>query len=379
MILYGKVLCVIDHFGSGGAQRQMVELACGLQRRGHQVQAFLYYPDQTFFRHRLDESGIIVHAMSKGRGFSLNVLASLRRLIDSERFDAVVSFLDRPNVYAELAWWWSSVRPRLVVSERSHHRHDATTPGARLRRQLHRCAHAVVANSRTHAQWLEAQPALAGHAHCIYNGLDLSRFGSAPNVPKRARDLQLLAIGRIGAEKNALTLVQALALHHDRHGWVPQLDWVGRRDESPSGQRYWQQLEAALHACQPVADRWRWLGERDDVPALLASHHALVHASFYEGLPNVVCEALASARPVIASAVCDHPLLVQPPSRGRLFDPADAGSLLAALESLHGLDEATWTAMGRAARAFAAEALAADRMVREYESLMGLGNGRVEP
>ncbi len=374
----GKVLCVIDHFGSGGAQRQMVELACGLQRRGHRVHAFVYYPEETFFRQRLDAAGITVHAVAKGRGFSLKVLASLRSLIDAGRFDGVVSFLDRPNLYAELASRLSFTKPRLVVSERSHHQHDATAPGARWRRWLHRWAHAVVANSWTHARWLRGQPGLASRVHCIYNGLDIGSFGSAPSVPDHPRNLRLLAIGRIGPEKNALTVVQALARHQSRHGWAPRLDWVGRRDESRAGQAYWLQVEAALRACPPLADRWRWLGERSDIPALLSSHHALVHASFYEGLPNVICEALASARPVIASAVCDHPLLIEAPLRGRLFDPTDADSLLAALQSLHELGPAEWASMSHAARSYATAVLSADRMVREYESLLGLGNDRAE-
>jgi len=37
-----KVLLVIDHLGLGGAQRQIVELACGLARRRHTVALFNY-------------------------------------------------------------------------------------------------------------------------------------------------------------------------------------------------------------------------------------------------------------------------------------------------------------------------------------------------
>ena len=51
-----KVLLIIDHFGAGGAQRQMVELACGLQRRGHAVEMFVYFPRYDFFARALTNS-----------------------------------------------------------------------------------------------------------------------------------------------------------------------------------------------------------------------------------------------------------------------------------------------------------------------------------
>src|SRR5690606_21739605 len=90
------------------------------------------------------------------------------------------------------------------------------------------------------------------------------------------------------------------------------------------------EVDAAL-AAEGVADRWRWLGRREDVPELMRAHDALVHPAFFEGLPNAVCEALASGLPVLASRVCDHPRLVGE-DRGLLFDPGSPEDIAAALE-----------------------------------------------
>lgn len=369
----GKVLCVIDHFGSGGAQRQLVELACGLQYRGHDVQVFVYFPQYDFLRGRLDAVGIPVHPFSKGQGFSLGVIRALARFLHAGRFDAVVSFLDRPNLYAELATRLAGSKTRLVVSERSHRQHDGNRHAAALRRVLHVFADAVVANSHTHAQWLRTRPFLAEKVHCVYNGVDLSLFTNAnPSAPASPKDVRLLAIGRVGPEKNALTVFHALKMHHERYGWTPTLSWVGRRDETNVGLAYGRQIDEALAAYPPVAKAWHWLGERQDVPQLLAQHHALLHASLYEGLPNAVCEAFAAARPVLASAVCDHPRLVEAPARGWLFNPTDPASLLAAIEAMHRVVSWRWLTMGEAARTFAYEALSATRMVQQFEMLLGL-------
>ena len=60
-----KILLVIDHFGSGGAQRQMVYLAGGLHDRGHDVEFFVYHPHHDFFRSAVDERRIVVHEVDR--------------------------------------------------------------------------------------------------------------------------------------------------------------------------------------------------------------------------------------------------------------------------------------------------------------------------
>ena len=365
-----KLLCVIDHFGSGGAQRQLVELACGMAARGHTVSAFVYFPAYDFFRAKLDSHGVEVHSVSKGRGFSTDVVRALAQLMRRERFDAVVSFLDRPNTYAELAHLLEGKGSTLLVSERSSHLHDRRRVLAWAKRLLHARAHAVVANNQTHAQWLRRHVWLNRKVHCIYNGVDLDAFNASPNLPPTPCALRLLAVGRVGPEKNVLCLIEALAEHQQRHGWLPQLSWAGRRDDSAAGLAYGRSVDAALQRHPAVATAWHWLGERSDVPALLASHHALVHASFYEGLPNVVCEAMAAGRPVLLSAVCDHPRLVTPAERGFLFDPHDSRSLLAAIESLATQPLSAWTSMAQATRSYAERELGTSTMVARYEALI---------
>lgn len=365
-----KMLCVIDHFGAGGAQRQMAELALGLKLRGHEVHVFIYYPKLRFFLPRLETAGVIVHAIEKGPGFSLRVLRALIAVIRRERFDAIVSFLDRPNVYAELATLLSGSGSRLLVSERSSHRHDRSRVGSLMKRVLHGVAKVVVVNSLSHRDWLSRYAWLRSRLACVYNGMDLDKFKAGDSAPALPQDLRLIAIGRVGPEKNTLLLVEALRRHGQKFGWIPQLTWVGRDDESPEGAAYRQAVDRALENAADVAKRWVWLGERRDVPELLAQHHALVHPALYEGLPNVVCEALASGRPVLASAVGDNAQLVSHGERGFVFEPTDVQGLLAAIEALHGLTTPQWTTMGRAARRYAEETLSAARMVARFESLM---------
>ena len=365
-----KILLVIDHFGSGGAHRQIVELACGLSRRGHAVEMFVYFPQYRFFRERLDAQRIPVHAEPKSEVGSLRVIARLAGLMRNGGFDVTVSFLSTANVYAELAGL-AAPRIRLVVSERSSFCDDKSAFGAVLRRLLHLLADRVVANSETQARWLLSRPWLRSRVSCIPNGVNLEEFQPAEPARESAGVLRLLGVGRVGPEKNLQNLIVALARFEKKFGHLPEVTWVGLRDVSRSGQRYCEQLDALLARLPTVQRRWQWLGLQSDIPGLLREHDALVHPSLYEGSPNAVCEALAAGKPVLASAVCDHPLLVADGKRGFLFDPRDPDSIVTAIAKFAELGADGRRALGRQARAYAEAELSIDKMVGRYEALFG--------
>ncbi len=362
-----KVLLMIDHFGPGGAQRQIVELACGMKRRGHEVEMFIYFPEHDFFRPLLDEHRIIVHQYAKGMGFSLGVLAKVIELVRSRRFDVVVSYLTSANIYAELAMLLAG-SSKLVISERTSHHDDKSPARAYLRRVMHAVSDKVVANSRTHCDWLKRKWWLRKKTTYIYNGLNLQRFCPEPGVALSA-DLHLIGIGRIGPEKNILNLIAALGILQTQSGDSPQVSWAGPRDDSKHGRRYCRQIDEALEALPEIRRRWHWLGVQANIPALLRRHHALIHPSLYEGLPNVVCEALATGVPVLASDVCDHSLLVAEDVRGFLFDPESPQSIAVAIARFKGLSVNDRARFSHNAREYAEANLSIEKMVTSYENL----------
>lgn len=363
-----RVLLVIDQFGPGGAQRQIVELACGLQRRGHGVEVFVYFPWRDFFRPRLDAQQVLVHEYAKGAGFSPEVVRRLAALIRSRKIDVLVSYLSSPNIYAELA---KLVAPRvkLVVSERTSYHDDKSRVSAFLRRAMHGIADHVVANSESQCEWLKRKWWLKHKVSCIYNGLYLGAPAAERPGPAGADDLRLVAVGRVGPEKNALNLIRGLVSFHRQHGFVPQVTWIGERDGGSAGRIYCERVDELLEASPQVRDHWRWLGEEPNIPGLLAQFHALIHPSLYEGLPNVVCESLAAGMPVLVSNVCDHPRLVAEGKRGFLFDPADPDSIAAAIKRLMDLGTDDWRSFSRDARRYAEENLDVERMITAYETL----------
>lgn len=376
-----KILCVIDHLGSGGAQRQLVGLACEMQRRGHEVQLFLYYPEYDFFRSRIDAASIVVHEAPKRRIGSIGVIRELVRVLRRTRPDGVIAFLATPAAYAIAARLASGARPRLLVSERSNHLAEQVSVGQRLRglvmRMLYLGCDAVVANSQTQATWLRTWHFwLRSRVHYISNGLASNSFREPCRNdrgcgPRSTVDrLRLLAIGRIGPEKNPLGLVQALQWVRRQGHPAPEVSWVGPEDASPAGRRLKAELAALIDAESELAKHWHWLGRRQDIQDLLQCHDALIHPAFYEGFPNAVCEAFAAGCPVLVSAVCDHPAIVAHGERGLLFDPADPAAIGAAIVRFAHMPFEQRQAMAKRAWDFASAELTEERLGERYEALL---------
>jgi glycosyltransferase involved in cell wall biosynthesis len=179
-----KLLFVIDNLSTGGAQRQLINLATGLNRRNHQIDIFCYAPGDILAQ-PLYEAGIPVHWHFKRNRYSPDVIIALRRLIIKERYDIVLSFLTTPNFYAIVSGHLLNTHHiPVIVSERFY---DLPKGGSKLERfvrQFYRLAAQVVVNSH-HQRINLAQKYswLQSRLSTIFNGYDLEVFKPAVSEP----------------------------------------------------------------------------------------------------------------------------------------------------------------------------------------------------
>ena len=179
--------------------------------------------------------------------------------------------------------------------------------------------------------------------HLVPHGVDLQRF--VPNVIARERTVRLLAVGRLVEKKGFSVLVAAMATLDDRF----TLRIVGDGPERRSLETEIAELGLAsrVHLCGPATHH--------DLPGEYARADIVVAPSIVDrdgdrdGLPNVVLEALASGRPVVASAVGAVASAVRDGHTGLLVPPGDAASLRSALRML-GNDVLFRAALARAGR-----------------------------
>jgi glycosyltransferase involved in cell wall biosynthesis len=159
----------------------------------------------------------------------------------------------------------------------------------------------------------------------------------------RRRRLRLVSVGRLQAPKDAVTLVGALAaLHGDPFEAVLVGDGPDRAAVEEEVRRY---------GLEPVVEV---LGERNDVPELLAEADVFVLSSRSEGLPISILEAMAAGLPVVASDVGGVPEVVAEGETGLLVPPGDPQRLAEALGRLLG-DPALRGRLGQAGRIRVAE------------------------
>jgi glycosyltransferase involved in cell wall biosynthesis len=116
-----------------------------------------------------------------------------------------------------------------------------------------------------------------------------------------------------------------------------------------------------------LANRFHFLGKRGDVPAILAHIDVSVLCSTSEGLSNVIMEAMAVGKPVVATRVGGNPELVQNGLTGLVVPPADSSALAEAIGVLLD-DPACAGAMGAAARQVAEERFTVRAMVEAHEN-----------
>jgi glycosyltransferase involved in cell wall biosynthesis len=174
-----------------------------------------------------------------------------------------------------------------------------------------RHAAAVIATTRELAARASR---LARRVELIPNGVDTARFRPADGPPSDARK-RILYVGRLSAEKNLSTVVAAAGLLGE--GVTAVLVGSG-----PLREELREQAQAAGVAVElpGVVDQHR-------LPAVYAAADVFVLASFTEGHPKVLLEAMASGVPCVASDCAGNRSLVTDGRTGFLFDPHSSRAL----------------------------------------------------
>ena len=200
-----------------------------------------------------------------------------------------------------------------------------------------------------------------GKLHIVHCGVDPGRYDPAP----REGAPHLLFVGRLAAVKGVPVLFEALQ----------QLDMPDLRvtliGDGP--ERAGLEREVAERGLSDVVE---FAGYRNqtEVAEALREADALVLPSFAEGVPVVLMEAMASARPVVTTQIAGVPELVEDGVSGRLVPPGDVEALAEALREVL-CDAGLRARMGAAGRAkvcaefdIAREAAWLSRLLERYVS-----------
>jgi len=232
-----------------------------------------------------------------------------------------------------------------------------------LPEKLRRAAFVVAISSFARSQlyrWVEH--AHWAKVHVVHCGLDRG-FHAVAAVPPPTRP-RLVCVGRLCEQKGQLLLLQAAhALR--RRGVDIELVLAGDGEMRA-------EVESRI-ASLGLAPRVRvtgWIDEAQVRDEILAAR-ALVLASFAEGLPVVVMEAMALRRPVVTTYVAGIPELVRDGENGWLFPAGDVDALAAAMEACLATPPDRLARMGEAAHRRALERHDIDTEAAKLAALFG--------
>lgn len=359
-----KIALFLPTTGGGGAEKMQVHLANALASRGHSV-------DLVVANARGPSRRIIsgdVRLVDFQRHRTVWALLALSRYLRREQPDVLVSALAHANITAIVARFLvRSSRTRLVATERNAI--EARLNSGRLKdramlalmKLLYPLADKVVGISRGVA--VEARSALRlrpEQVTHIYNPVvtpSTLRQIDQPTGNPRFDELQkpiVITVGRLAPQKDQVTLISAFPpVARARNA---NLVILGDGPQRP-------ELEAKAKAAE-VADRVHFLGFVENPLAYLRRADLFVLSSKYEGLANVLVEALACGLPIVSTDCPSGPQEVLDDGRyGRLVPVGDTKALSDAM--LAALDAETDTACLRAR----AQDFSADKVADQYEDL----------
>ncbi len=305
--------------------------------------------------------------LSEMASFMMRAAGEVRSVVRSGRIEGIIAFFSFPSGPA--AWWAhrDSGVP-YVVSLRGGDV-PGTEPGLGLvhgilkpfRRAILRSARSVVANSPgLKAMSERADPV---PVQMIPNGVD-TRFFFPPGGERAGDPVpRLLFVGRFQAQKNLPWLLDQLAALRRSSNLRFTLDLVGDGPQRPILARQVESLR--------LADIVRFHGwiDRSELRAHYQGADLVINPSTYEGMPNVVLEAMACGRPVLASRVQGNDTAVVDRVTGWLFPLGDAAGFGDAIRTLLSRPDLTLP-LGVAARLRAEREYSWARSAQSYLELL---------
>jgi glycosyltransferase involved in cell wall biosynthesis len=361
-----RIAYILTSLGTGGAERQVTLLARRMARRGHAVKLLVLLPrGAENLRVESNSEPLEVTYL----GIRKNPMSFLRGLMyaaaETRRFHPDV--LHGNNFHGNLMARFLGIayRKTRVVST-IHNVYEGAWPRMLAYRLTDgMSAHTIAVSEAARERYVRLRAVPAQKCGVIANGVDAVEF--APNAPRRMYMRTLmsagekfvwLAVGRLAPAKDYPNLLRAFAKVREANGEAEL--WIA----GDGAEKYARELRLQADVLR-LSESIQWLGLRRDVAALLDAADGFVLASAWEGMPLALGEAMAMAKPVVATSVGGvHELLGE---GGKLVEAGNSAALADAMVADMRMNEEERTQMGEAARVRVAEQFSIDAKAEEWE------------
>jgi glycosyltransferase involved in cell wall biosynthesis len=348
-----RFLYLVGQLTPGGLERQLCYLLQAMDRGRYQPAVAVWnFSETDVYVSKIRALNVPVYALPYTPSGSTK-LSAFGRLVRQLEPEVVHSY----TFYTNFAAYWGvrGTRAVAVGSVRSDFTLAKKDAGLWLGGLSARWPRDQICNSSSAAETCRLSRSffVPKRLFVVRNGLDLEWFRSTP--PVVGGRVRIVGAGSCVPVKRWDRLLSAgVELKQNGFDFLIQIAGDGRL------RGLLEQQARDLG----VTDCIEFLGYTENIPGLLANARFLVHTSDSEGCPNVVMEAMACGRAVVATDVGDVPSLVEDGKTGFVVPRGDEATLLTRMVTLM-TDHDLCRRMGEAGRAKAEGQFGLDRLVSE--------------
>ena len=329
-----RILFITRSLNIGGAERQLIELAGGLQRAGFSVKLATFYSGGALEPLLASHGVPLLPLRKRGRWDVFGFTVRLLRCVREERPDVLYSMLTTSNLLVALLrpfFGGTRVAWGVATSQMDLSYYDWLAKlEAALEVRLANRADLIICNSHAGRTHHVARGYPPRRTLVIPNGIDIGRFKPDPDARAEMRTQW-----RIGAATRVVGLVGRLDPIKDHPTFLRAAAIVARTRPDVrfvcvgDGPADYRGTLLALGERLGLAQLLTWVGECPDVWRIYNGLDVGVSSSISEGLANVVAEAMATGVPCVATTVGDSADLVT--NRRWLCAPRDSAALAEAI------------------------------------------------
>lgn len=281
-----KITIVTKNLCAGGAERVIVQLLDNWVKQGVKCNLILLDKREHFY---IPNKFVVMHEIGLLSRFRVidkfKKYATVRKIVKKEKTDIVLSMPEEIGIFVIGALLGTKIP--VVVSERNN---PWVMPNKKvtraLRKMLYPRAAGLIFQTKQAASFFS--PKLQQKGIVLPNPLDLSRI---PEPYADEREKIIIGAGRLEKQKNFDLLIDAFADFYKTHSDY-KLVIYGEGSLRTS-------LEEHAKSCLPDG-AWSMPGRVTDLPERLNKASAFVLSSDYEGMPNVLIEAMAMGVPCVS-------------------------------------------------------------------------------
>ncbi|HVK00286.1 MAG TPA: glycosyltransferase [Gemmatimonadales bacterium] len=343
-----RILFLSTSMGLGGADQQLLSAAQVLRDRGHEIRIVSLTPLGPMGL-QARSLGLATDSLEMRRGVpDPRGLARLVRIVRAWKPDVVHSHMVHANLMARVVRLLVPVPVLVSTIHNVYEGGPLLMAGYRLTNGL--VDHMTIISQAAADRFVGERIVPGRLLTVIANGVDTDRMRNLPPEGRAAlrgemsvgdQQFVWLAVGRFEAAKDYPNMLRAFG---DVRAREPRAVLV------IVGQGSLQADAEALTAELGLREAVRFLGARDDVPAVMSAADGYVMSSAWEGMPMVLLEAAAAGLPIVATAVGGNGEVVRDGESGFLVPARDSGLLRAGMLRLMALPEEQRRAMGERGR-----------------------------